>query len=718
MADKKTELMAQFYTECQQKGYTDMADDTQSLKAKVIATDLKLNYGNIKAFYERAKTCYEQVQAEKTETERMKAIQQQKAAQERARRQVDGELLVTLSDRAYESDETTSVRVYIRPDNSVYSTVNNGSKIEGAPKISIKQGGTLLLTYHPSQAVYTGATVGGITTGGVHYTQSGYTASKTHSGKGDIEISIGNKTFTLQLVEMSGHTCNLFKRDQQFRYLVHDQKIYCYVTSEKANIYYESIKTGRLDYQTMMNALSMAADEQRLDYAVCDRIANLIGRVVHGQFPPSDEQIYDSAKALVNASTSAELNRAVELYNSISDYKDSAKQAQATYTKYQEVLQAEKERAVLEKEAKAKKNKKMAAIVVPILVVLIVAAVIISNSAKKSNAYEFALSLAESGQYEAAIEQFAALGNYKDSAEQIHMIESTVLEEQRSKAYAEAIALLEAQKYNEAYAAFEALGDYKDSADYLEKFSKVYVLLSKSSSNGEITYEYADGVLIKETVVGKSSDGIGFQGFNFAKGTSGTAEYKYDAAGNCVEIRVYNDDGKLIKVTMWEYDSVGNISKETQEMPLHDSEDTYVYTYDDSGNVTLKLWYQNLTGTGDVYSKHSYEYDEHNQLISETTWYEWDIERTIVYENEYDSNGQLVKQSSLSLVNKYSETTEYEYDNNGNMIAQRATNDYGSWEYTYAYDEFGNMIREIYSGASGSPSRTTTYTYGYIYTFE
>ena len=337
--------------------------------------------------------------------------------------------------------------------------------------------------------------------------------------------------------------------------------------------------------------------------------------------------------------------------------------------------QAEKEAAAAK--AHAKKMGKIAAIVVPILVVLIVAAVIISNSVKKS-------------------------------------IESTVLEEQRFKAYAEAITLLEAKKYSEAYAAFEALGDYKDSADYLEKFSKVYVLLSESSSNGEITYEYADGVLIKETAV----DAILFQGIYSDKGTSGTAEYKYDAAGNCVEIRVYKDDGQLFRVTMREYDNAGNMSKETREYPLQDDVDTFIYTYDDNGNMTLWLWYQNLTGTGDVYSKHSYEYDEHNQLISETTWHEGGIDRTIVYENEYDSNGQLVKQSSLSLVDNYSETTEYEYDNNGNMIAQRATNDYGSWEYTYAYDEFGNMIREIYYGSSGKTDRTTTYTYGYIYTFE
>lgn len=385
MADKKTELMAQFYAECQQKGYTDMTDETQSLKAKVIATDLKLNYGNIVSFYEKAKSSYEQVQKEKAEAERLRAIQQQKDAEERVRRQVNGELLVTLSDRAYESDETTSVRVYIRPDNSIYYTVNNGRKIEGAPKISIEQGGALLLTYHPSQAVYTGATVGGITTGGVHYTQSGYTASKTHSGKGDIEILAGGISFTLRLAKMSGHTCNLFNRDGQFTSLVHNQEIKCYVESDKANLYYESIKTGRLDHQTMMNALSMAADEQRLSYAMCERIINLLGRIVHGQFPPSDEQIYNSAKALENASTSAELNRAIELYNSISDYKDSAKQAQATYVKYEEVLQAEKEQAILEKEARAKKNKMIAAIVVPVFVVLItILTIFIANEAKTS----------------------------------------------------------------------------------------------------------------------------------------------------------------------------------------------------------------------------------------------------------------------------------------------------------------------------------------------
>lgn len=115
--------------------------------------------------------------------------------------------------------------------------------------------------------------------------------------------------------------------------------------------------------------------------------------------------------------------------------------------------QAEKEAAAAK--AHAKKMGKIAAIVVPILVVLIVAAVIISNSVKKSNAYEFALSLVESGQYEDAIEHFAALGDYKDSAEQIENI--------KSKQYDEALQLYSDGKYEEAILFFEKIESFKDA---------------------------------------------------------------------------------------------------------------------------------------------------------------------------------------------------------------------------------------------------------------
>ena len=55
----KEEKLYSFYSQCIEKGYTDMSDETQSLKAKVIATDLGLRYGKIASFFEEAKNVFE-----------------------------------------------------------------------------------------------------------------------------------------------------------------------------------------------------------------------------------------------------------------------------------------------------------------------------------------------------------------------------------------------------------------------------------------------------------------------------------------------------------------------------------------------------------------------------------------------------------------------------------------------------------------------------------
>ena len=127
MADRKTQLMSEFYEKCQKMGYTDMKDSTQSLKAKVIATDLGLKYGNIVLFYEDAKKCHELVYAE---NERYKIIQKQReeqAAIDAKRRAVDGELLLTLYDKSPDATGVNAISVYIRPDKSIYSTINGGN---------------------------------------------------------------------------------------------------------------------------------------------------------------------------------------------------------------------------------------------------------------------------------------------------------------------------------------------------------------------------------------------------------------------------------------------------------------------------------------------------------------------------------------------------------------------------------------------------------------
>lgn len=230
----------------------------------------------------------------------------------------------------------------------------------------------------------------------------------------------------------------------------------------------------------------------------------------------------------------------------------------------EEKEQAEKEAAAAK--AHAKKMGKIAAIVVPIIVVLIVVAVIISDSAKKSNAYEFALSLAKSGQYEDAIEQFAALGDYKDSAEQICVIETTILEEQRAKAYADAIALLEDGKYGEAHAAFEALGDYKDSQERLKESLYHQGLEYLEQGNHMAAYDsfcaagdYGDAKKQLEQFQKKpvkveysSGDGKGYVAYYDYTANGKILTYWSDEAKQRTEY-FYNDDGVLIQVKKWNY---------------------------------------------------------------------------------------------------------------------------------------------------------------------
>lgn len=502
MADNRTHLMSQFYQQCQEKGYTDMRDGIQSLKAKVIATDLNLKYKDIAEFYEKARQCYNQIQTENERAEQQRRIQQQKEKEEAARRAVNGELLVTIIDSVNASSAQNRVQVFIRPDNSIYCTHNGTNKIEGSPKIGVEKGGVLTMTYHPSQAIYTGATVGGITTGGVHYTKDSYSYNKSNTGKGDVVIEVRGVKFTASIITMSEHTKQLFRRDSAYRGLVaKNGKIECFVQSEKADMYTQASLLARVDHVTAMNAISMAVDERRLPYNACVNIANLLGRIVNGNFPPSDEQIYAQADALSNAKTSDKIKRAADTFRSIADYKDAAERCKALDIKYEEVLQAEKEQAILEKEAQRAKNKKLAMILIPSIIVGIVALVLLKLNANKK-AYDNALMLMEAGEYDSAIVAFAELGDFKDSARQIAVAENAKKEAEEARKetlYQQALALLTEEKYDEARAIFEDLYPYRDSSNKAEEAERLKEEKLQLEAN-QLAYKYAETLLKKGEV--------------------------------------------------------------------------------------------------------------------------------------------------------------------------------------------------------------------------
>lgn len=381
--------------------------------------------------------------------------------------------------------------------------------------------------------------------------------------------------------------------------------------------------------------------------------------------------------------------------------------------------QAEKEAAAAK--AHAKKMGKIAAIVVPILVVLIVVAVIISNSVKKSNAYEFALTLVESGQYEDAIEQFAALGDYKDSAEQIQIAE-------KAKAEADQAAEIEA-KYNTAIqllstdsvAAYELLlelGDYKDAQSYLDDFQ--YLLIEESSESGSYTYRYD----------------------SYGRLTSrGSYTYIYDDSGKLLE----EGDGWNIK---YEYSENGLLSKVEYRIPVYDSSGKSYYSTINCNEDGYPISIKN-THTNSLW-KYQYNYAEDGTLESlQVSWHKImpngyiDIEAdgAIILEAQEYTCLKLLEAPNLSAPlfrvasNDGTEETIYELtinnsqivlvelsytqlDSYGNPILYRTVNVVGrqyTLEYENSYDEHGNLIRVIQKSSASNDIITYEYTYGYVY---
>ena len=151
----KEQKLHSFYLACVNKGYTDMKDDTQSLKAKVIATDMGIRYRDIEKLYHDAKAVYD---AEVKRVEHETMLQN-----------TDGQLLAIL----HATEKGKKIAVYVRDNNSTYCTYDGDKrKYEGLPKLTAEKSAVLLYDYHPSEAVYTGASSGGITMGGVHHTEA------------------------------------------------------------------------------------------------------------------------------------------------------------------------------------------------------------------------------------------------------------------------------------------------------------------------------------------------------------------------------------------------------------------------------------------------------------------------------------------------------------------------------------------------------------------
>jgi len=163
----------------------------------------------------------------------------------------------------------------------------------------------------------------------------------------------------------------------------------------------------------------------------------------------------------------------------------------------------------------------------------------------------------------------------------------------------------------------------------------------------------------------------------------------------------YDTNNKLIRVT-----KTGRLySGDTGVTDNWDLTEYQKYVYDANGNLeSHKLYKNGLNSYGDMESKEqaagkeTYEYNDKNQLVKKIT-------STYIYEYEYDTNGNKVKETKkIASSGKATQEIVYIYDENNKLEMTMSTNPSSPnstststvYNGIFVYDDNGNKIQEVH----------------------
>lgn len=163
----------------------------------------------------------------------------------------------------------------------------------------------------------------------------------------------------------------------------------------------------------------------------------------------------------------------------------------------------------------------------------------------------------------------------------------------------------------------------------------------------------------------------------------------YDLDGNVVKWISYGEEGNKTAVRENNYTDKGKIDKGV----LYDGEgkvrEIYECNYDEAGNLLMKATYDS---GGKITQSHECSYDKNGNMIEEISY---NSEGTVT--KTYDSKGRLLKSVTLDSAGNSVTMVENSYNKAGELIkshyeSQTITE---TWEYSYSYDEAGNLVEEI-----------------------
>ena len=232
---------------------------------------------------------------------------------------------------------------------------------------------------------------------------------------------------------------------------------------------------------------------QRADRIIADRMQR--------EETKRKEDIYSRAEKYMRKGTIESYNTAIQLYESVPNFRSSAAQISECRRKIGEIKAKEAARQVAVEKAK-KKAKKIAIIAAPIVCVCIVFVIVLTTVIIPKQKYNEAMDLIDSGDYESAYALLEEIGkndviatNKYDRA--IDLIDSgdyesayALLEEIGdnetivSNKYDRAVKCIESGEYQAAYILLDGL-EYKDSA---EKLQSIKPLLLAKANPGDTVF--------------------------------------------------------------------------------------------------------------------------------------------------------------------------------------------------------------------------------------
>jgi hypothetical protein len=172
-------------------------------------------------------------------------------------------------------------------------------------------------------------------------------------------------------------------------------------------------------------------------------------------------------------------------------------------------------------------------------------------------------------------------------------------------------------------------------------------------------------------------------------------EFHYDASEKFGEPSI----GKLIYLSVWEYDYIGRLVKyESYNDDSGELKSASKFEYNDKGKIVKESSYDK---DGKLNNISKFEYNDKGQVAKRSS-YDIDGKLKSVIKSEYNDKGKVIKQSSYDSDGEPTIVVTYKYNDNGNMTTMsyfnydRESESVSEYKYTKFDDEDNWIERECY----------------------